>query len=182
MEGKEQQKNTRIGYLPLGVILIILIISIATCGGGDSEPSISETEIAQMDITEYAEHLVNVVVGKKTNTDVPVFRQAIDTTSYLSIDMNSSENLTTNLFKIGLLNDSIDIYKKAFKDRPDLQGLKLVWYTTLVDMKGNELEGSVMWILITKENAATINWDNMLGDNLPKVADGYWEHNLFSSE
>jgi hypothetical protein len=183
MEENNKSQNTAKGCLVLVVILLALfVIVFVSCGGEDEEPAATKSaaEVSSMDIKEYAAYVVKEAVGEKTNNDVPVFKQAIDVGSYLTIDMNTSDNLTTDLYKIGLLSDSIDIYKKAFADRPDLNGLKLVWYSTLIDMKGNESEGSVMWILVTKENAATINWDNVLGDNLPEIADEYWEHDLFS--
>jgi len=160
--------------------LFMIISAVGFLSSSDNEPAVNQTQIASMEITEYAKYLVNSALGDKTNVEKPIFRSAINTSEYLVIDMNANDNLSNSLTKTGILADSIDVYTQAFKDRPDLQGLKLVWYLDLVDVKGNTSEGSVLYILIRKENAATINWDNMLTDNIPKVADDYWEHPLFS--
>ena len=159
--------------------VVIIIIAIAT-SGEDSAPTSSTVDVKAMPLNDYAQYLVKETVGEKTNNNELVFIQATGTNGFLTIEMNTSDNLTTNLYRTSLLGDSIEMYKKAYTDRPDLKALKLDWFTTLVDQKGNESEGSVMWIVIKKENAATINWDNVLADNLPKIADGYWQHPLFS--
>jgi len=136
--------------------------------------------VAEMDIKDYAAYLVKEVAGKNTNNGKETFVASSGTADYLAIDINASDNLTPGLQKTSMLVDSIDVFKKAFAERPDINSLKLVWYLDLVDQKGNESTGVVMRVRVTRGNATTINWDNVLMDNLPKIADEYWEHPLYS--
>lgn len=161
-------------------ILFMVIAAVGFLLSTDTKLADKQIEVASMETTEYAKYLSESTLGNKTNMDKIIFRSAIGTSDYLVIDLNANENLSNSLTKTSILSDSIDLYAKAFKDRPDLKALKLVWYLDLVDIKGNKSEGSVLYILITKENAETINWENMLADNIPKIADDYWEHPLFS--
>ena len=183
-EKKEpSKKETAMGCLVLIVIVAALVFLFQGCFGDDKTNNTSQTvDVKSMPMETYAQYLVKETVGERNNNDKLVFRQIVGTEGLYTIELNASDNLTTKLFKASMLGDSIDIYKKAFADRPDLRGLKVDWYTTLVDQKGNESEGSVLWVIIKNENAKTINWDNVLTDNLPKIADGYWEHPLFSRE
>jgi hypothetical protein len=47
--------------------------------------------------------------------------------------------------------------------------------TTLTDIKGKSRVAPVIGITFTRDNAKTINWPAIDIDNIPKIADGYWE-------
>ncbi len=49
-------------------------------------------------------------------------------------------------------------------------------HLVLVDKYGGESTDKVMAIRMSKGTWEKINWDNFLIDNLPSVADTYWEH------
>lgn len=169
---------------------LIIIIAIAAFSGdapenAPTEPVSSqqakstEKNVADMTLEEYVKYLANDTLGK-TNTKKERFIEAVGGGDVLIIHMNADENLTEKMMRTGILMDSKDLFKRAFNERSDINTLKLVWYLDLVDAKGNTSVGQVMHITLSRENADTINWDNILTDNLPKVADGYWEHPLFS--
>ncbi len=168
-----------------GVLLVLMLVLMAAivtgCGGGetDKQPAV---DVANMPIAEYAEYLVNEAVGEDTNNDKKSFIQATGDAEQLTIEINASDNFSANMQKRSTLLKSVDVFKQAFTERADINSLWLVWYLDLVDQKGNESTGAVMRIMVTKENAGTINWDNLIIDNLPRIADKYWEHPLYRRE
>lgn len=188
--GYRSKTPWKMGVATFVYALILMIIVIAIIDPSSEETAqtgnkqvdkVGQADLKKMDPEEYAKYLVSSTLKKETNNDKERFVKALKTTNnYLMIGINADDNLTTNLMKTSMLLDSKELYEKAFKERPDFDGLRLVWYADLVDIKGNESVGSVMNITITKENASTSNWDNVIADNLPKIADEYWEHSLFS--
>lgn len=140
---------------------------------------LTQNEINKLSTTDYAKYLVQETIGDKTNDDKPVLRKVFDTKTYLLIDLNAGNDDSFYGLKSSILNDSAKIYKKAFTERPDLQGLKLVWYADRVDIRGNSTEGVVLYFLFTKDNAKSVNWDNVEVNNLPYIADEYKENSDF---
>lgn len=190
MEDNEKKQNTAKGCLVLIVFFAIIVIAFASCGGcggggSDKEeeektPALTEVEISSMDMEEYARYLADTLGA--ASSDKERLRDFANENGHLFLYMNASENFTSKLIRIGTLDKSARLFKKAFLERGDIESLELIWYLDLVDQKGNEKEGPVIQITLTKENAATINWENFLSDNLPAVADEYWEHPLFSNK
>ena len=159
-----------------GMILVVVALTVAACA---DEPAVTEVDTAAMDAKEYAAYLVKETVGEKTNQDKERLRAVVGDAN-LAIALNANSNLSASLQKTATLGDSAEIFEKAFAERADLESLRLAWYIELVDQKGNTSEGEVIQITFTRENASTINWDNVLTSNIPKIADKYWEHALYS--
>lgn len=160
-----------------GLVIVVVIIAIID---PSSEPTSAPVDVSSLTMEDYAKYLVNDTLGEKTNTQKIAFISASGDNANIAININASENLTTSLQRTGILADSIDVYKKAFAERPGLNSLKLNWYLDLVDQKGNESSGVVVRLMVTRKNAESINWDNVITDNIPKIVDEYWEHPLFS--
>lgn len=51
-----------------------------------------------------------------------------------------------------------------------------------MDQYGNEKKDNVMKITLNRETLDKINYDNFLHNNLPKVANQYWEHPALSKK
>ena len=58
----------------------------------------------------------------------------------------------------------------------DMEFINIEWQVELTDKLGNKEYGPVIRIDITKETLDKINWDNFDYNNLPEVADDYWQH------
>jgi hypothetical protein len=58
---------------------------------------------------------------------------------------------------------------------PKVNKLDVVFSTELIDLKGNTSTDEIVTYALTRDNAATIKWENILKSNLRKIADKYWE-------
>jgi hypothetical protein len=74
-----------------------------------------------------------------------------------------------------LQNDHIKIYEKLFENY-DIESVSIFSWMIFFDSYGQETEMVGVRSMITKETADKINWDNLLTDNLPKVANTYYVH------
>jgi len=128
---------------------------------------------------EYAQYLAKEIVGENTNTGKPVFIQTIDSEAYLTMELNADENPSLEMIKGVIITDSAKIFKQAFAYRPDLNGLKLVWYMPVADASGNKKDEAIIKIKFSREKAAAMNWDNALTE-IATTADEYWEHPSFA--
>jgi hypothetical protein len=69
----------------------------------------------------------------------------------------------------------------AMLDRfPDAQWVRVNATGELVDVRGNKSREVVMAAGFTRTNAGMIRWEDVLDDNLPKVADEWWVHPAMS--
>lgn len=177
MSNKDRVPFWKVGWF-WSLLFIILIIALPTVEenpqgifGGGTEKTVP--------IGEYAQYLAKEIVGEKTNTDKPVFIQTIDSEAYLTMELNTNENPSLEMLKGVIITDSADIFKQAFAYRPDLNGMKLVWYMPVADASGNKKDEAVMIIRFSREKAAAVNWDNALNE-IAKTADEYWEHPSFA--
>lgn len=69
-----------------------------------------------------------------------------------------------------------DMVSKIFEKFPDIETINVSAIATLVDMRGNETKEQVLGAGFTRRNAATINWKNVKPDNIPLLANSYYEH------
>lgn len=114
--------------------------------------------------------------GKETIAEINNF--GYDGTDIISVTLNASDRITTNMTKKGMWLDSVNILESiseldSFKN---LEMITIIWQFPLVDQYGNTEDGKVMSMDFKKETLEKINWDNFQRDNLPNVADNYWEH------
>lgn len=91
------------------------------------------------------------------------------------LSLNGNENLTSKMTKQGLWLDSKDVWQKVFTERSDVSEIIIHWYFPLVDAKGNSSDGIVMSLTMKKKNASNVQWDNVLIENIPVIADAYNE-------
>ena len=77
--------------------------------------------------------------------------------------------------EITLQNDHIRIYEKIFEDY-DAEDISIFSWMIFIDTYGQEKEMVGVRSSTTKTTANKINWDNLITDNLPKVADTYYIH------
>lgn len=48
--------------------------------------------------------------------------------------------------------------------------------TRAADIRGNRITARAFLISFSRENARSINWNDVLNDDLPLIADEYWQH------
>ncbi|WP_255256215.1 hypothetical protein [Bacillus wiedmannii] len=87
----------------------------------------------------------------------------------------AKESATQNYTRKGMWMDTISILKDI-KDEKQISEITFFYKYPLVDAYGNEKKDNVMKIQLNRETLDKINYDNLLHDNLPKIANQYWEH------
>ncbi|MCC2351993.1 hypothetical protein [Bacillus pacificus] len=97
------------------------------------------------------------------------------------ITTEAKENISANYTKKGMWIDTISILKDL-KDENNISEIAFFYKYPLVDQYGNEKKDNVMKITLNRETLDKINYDNFLHDNLPKVANQYWEHPALSKK
>ena len=181
-------------------ITIFLIIIIFAAGGDDSQkeqskPAESPTQSTASYITtadspeRKIEEKFIQIMGAETNMDEQRIRQIKITTydyanNYQNADIEylADENLSTNLTKRGMWVDAKEILKELPNAlEPQIMKITLNPHLKLVDVYGEESVDRVMTIRITRDTWEKISWDNFLTENVPNIAETYWEHPALSN-
>ena len=92
------------------------------------------------------------------------------------------DNWTSNMMRKGGLMDSLAIAELVTEHTilGDLGEIDITFQTDLTDAYGNSEIGTVLEVVFTAETLAKINYDNVLHENVPAIADYYWEHPSFN--
>ena len=77
-------------------------------------------------------------------------------------------------------SDLKEIVPAIFRAMPGLKNLSVRATCDLVDRRGNKSELLCFNAEFTDANNAKINWQSMLNENIPLIADGYWQHPAFN--
>lgn len=100
----------------------------------------------------------------------------------LWLTLNLGDNLTANMMRKGGLMDALAL-AELFEEHSilgDIPELDITFETELTDAYGNSSPGTVLEVGFTAETLAKINYDNVLHENVPTIADYYWQHPLFN--
>jgi len=67
----------------------------------------------------------------------------------------------------------------VFRRFPQVATIEVTGIGKFTSIRGHESEQPFMRVTFTRGNAATINWENILTDNVPKLADKFWAHDAY---
>lgn len=128
------------------------------------------------------EDKLNKVVNKKFGKDKVESIQINDNLGtddpndkIVLVTAEAKESATQNYTRKGMWIDTIYILKDL-KDEKEISEITFFYKYPLVDAYGNEKKDNVMKLQFNRETLDKINYDNLLHDNLPKIANQYWEH------
>ncbi|MGD0026886.1 MAG: hypothetical protein ABSC37_20075 [Xanthobacteraceae bacterium] len=68
------------------------------------------------------------------------------------------------------------IVPAVFDRFPAIERIEITGYAPFQDVRGNRSSEPALKIAFTRANASTVHWPNMNFDDVPKVADSFWEH------
>lgn len=137
-----------------------------------------QERLANRTIDEKIKDAVVAVVGKDN------YRNHKFEENALWIEVTAANNLTQNMVLKGTYMDALDIAKKV-REESLLNGtgsFDVAYYTELTDVYGNTSDGVIVEIGMKKDTLDKIDFKNVLHSNVPKIADYYWEHPLFSKK
>ncbi|MFS0783220.1 hypothetical protein [Bacillus sp. 1P06AnD] len=96
-------------------------------------------------------------------------------TGFILVKVYGSDNLTTNMIRKGMWMDVRDTLE-LLKDEDDLKMIDFNIVFPMQDQYGQESNDIIMKLSFSKETIDKINFDNLLTDNIPTIADSYWQH------
>lgn len=95
------------------------------------------------------------------------------------IYLKAQDKLTKSMIKKGMFIEANSILKNL-QEREEISEIVIFWSFPLVDNYGNIEEGTILKVGISKETLDKINFDNFIYDNIPTIADDYFEHTALS--
>ena len=143
-----------------------------------------KVDTTNLPIKEQIKIFINNAIGEKTNHKEENLKSRVMGVVFqdnlLQVYLIATDNFSSNWIRIGILNDSKEIFSQIFDEFPKKVGkVSLAWYFPMIDARGNSKLEMVLSITFYRANATTINWDNFITDNFPKVASHYWQHPSF---
>lgn len=112
------------------------------------------------------------------NDDAHLIAAVIDGTFKVKYSLDPwamTANTTLSAFEM----QAKEIVPAIFSRFHDVQSIQIMAEATLQNIRGNRYHTPVLRIEFTRRNADTINWQNVLGENLPRIADSFWQDPSF---
>lgn len=142
----------------------------------------SSPALAAQTTVKYLSVAVNDAIGDTANTrDAKQRVRGVMMTGVKGHYLVTLNGDQTKMPKEGMWLNSKRVWAKVFTERSDVEELVIYWYFPLVDVKGNTSDRKVMSLVMTKENAAGVNWDNVILSSIPALADDYDESPVFNN-
>jgi hypothetical protein len=179
---KEEKKEKKYLMNALVIIAVVFIIfMIIDSGNGDNKKTPSDLEkifvTSPNTLEREAEKIALDAFGKTVNWDskpktilsIRKYEQTSgpDKGGYLiEIEYRANDNLTVGMIKGGIFMDAIDFSKKIFQ-KPSCREIKIYMlkpFFTLIDKYGNEKEEQVAKLVLRRDIANKINWENITND------------------
>src|SRR5699024_4257306 len=136
----------------------------------ESNTEMDKEIVAEVDTDE--QRVINVIkdaIPEKRIDEVYVRE------GYIGIKAIAAENLTTKLARSGMLVEATDVLNRL-KDANYIGEVSIMFSAEATNKHGEEFTLKVMSVDITAETLERINFDNFNRDDLPDVADNYFEH------
>jgi len=178
-------------FLTLVVIAGILLTGCGTPASQEKQKTVEQQEVIKQatkekqtrkeekEITEpetYEEWLkqaIEKVAGKKSNLNKPRIESILfldEKQSIMEICLWADENLTSSMIRDELLLKSALILEEIFADSRASE-VTLYWLYPVTNTSGQETELTLAQIIMSRETAQEINWDNFKPFDLLTVAD-----------
>ena len=125
---------------------------------------------------------IEKLLGKKDNMGGARVRDGETgwSNGWLVVAYNADENLTPGMTRTGCLMDIEELIAPLLAAYESANGVQVKAYLALTDPRGHTEHGLVMRADFSRGNSASINWENVLMDNIPSLAEVYWEHPALS--
>ena len=142
----------------------------------EAEKDTEQTETVELTTEEKIRAEIENVVGKE---NLITFNYAPGN-NFSLIKFKGSENLTTKLTVKGMYIDIFNILKAIQPINDTDVDFNIVF--PMVDVKGNSEEMIVIKATYKNDTIQTINYDRPIYENIPLMADEWWNHNALDVE
>lgn len=134
-----------------------------------------EDEKVNLDNEEGIKDFVGEIIDSKRIDNVEYNKDDKE----LKLSLTASDNLTSNMIRGNMLMDSESILEKLTSEG-FIGTIDIEWKFNVVDKYGEEYKSRVMEVVMEEPTIDKINFDNFSRDNIPNVADDYYEHPALS--
>ncbi|TSB48174.1 hypothetical protein [Alkalicoccobacillus porphyridii] len=200
--GEKKNKQTWIGIAVF--VLAFIVTPVSPNEEANAEPKddsteetkkeeVNEEDVTEEETTEEAteeeDNTEEVVEETESEPSIEERINAIADDAFSGVDeVSYNEDNNFVLFRVqGPDNLTINMTRKSWyiaqldtlESLEGVEGIDTVDFnilTTLVDQYGNEKDEIAMTSSFTADTREKINFDNVLFDNLPNIADEYWHH------
>ena len=142
----------------------------------EAEKDTEQTETVELTTEEKIRAEIENVVGKE---NLITFNY-VPGNNFSLIKFKGSENLTTKLTVKGMYIDIFNILKAIQPINDTDVDFNIVF--PMVDVKGNSKEMIVIKATYKNDTIQTINYDRPIYENIPLMADEWWNHNALDVE
>ncbi len=165
LEEKAKLKITT--WLKVIIVFVLLVFAGMAMPNENPENSGVSSDINTLSTEQQIQQDVQKILGSDKIKDLTYYEGA----GLLIINYKASDYSS----EITLQNDHIRIYEKIFENY-DAEDISIFSWMIFIDTYGQEKEMVGVRSSTTKATANKINWNNLITDNLPKVADTYYIH------
>lgn len=121
------------------------------------------------------EKLAQSIVG---NDDAHLIAAVIDGTFKIKYSLDPWA-LTKSATRLAFEMQTKELVPAIFSRFHDIDAIQIMADASFQNVRGNQYRAPALRITFTRRNASTINWQNVLADNLPRVADDFWQSSSF---
>lgn len=143
---------------------------------GNDIKNVTENDLKSGDFYQY---IAEKVAGTESSHGLP----RVESASYNDVNGNTvtfkmnGDNMTKNLTKVGILKDSTEIMENM-KVAGYEGNVIFVWFLPLENQYGEVDNIKSLAFTISKETFNRIDFNNFNRDNIPVIADEYFEHDV----
>jgi hypothetical protein len=142
-----------------------------------STPEPTDTPTASAE--ERARQLVAATLGKG-NRKLPRLTSLAYSADEISVQWALDDNLTTEMILRGAWLDVLHMAKVLWQAGYTTQSYVFDGSFSMTDAYGASSENRVILVTLNPETTGKIVWDTFITDNLPVIADTYWQHPAFT--
>lgn len=166
----------------IAAVLILLVLVGIYFSGVISDRKAEQINPAEMKLNDYIPYLIDETTGGIIDFGSDILLSYKVNGDMLLLKLHANESYSEKKTQRKINKSSIKILKKFFVEREDIKNVVLNWYLELPDASGERKLRKVLAIVMTDEEAATINWDSLTVYGLPKNAAGYWVHPVLKAD
>ncbi len=170
----------------IGLIVLVLLAFMNLSAEPQITNDVNVADTAALSPTDAIKATVSEALGYKTNIGKPVVTRVEITKyqpselkqygykldadiSYALIEINSSENLTTNLQKGTMNNEAVKTFQSVFSRFPNIGGIILWSDLPIKDKYGNIKNDTAIVYSMARPLYEKVNWTNFSHNDLPQL-------------
>ncbi|MEK6890920.1 MAG: hypothetical protein AABX03_02180 [Nanoarchaeota archaeon] len=177
-QGNWFKRHPKITVIIIGWI-VLMFLALLMVGNDVSKDSQNTNSGQPLTIKQQMDEDIREILGT-SNRNVEKIKEIIITEGengyFIGIRYNADDNLNSKMIKGYIINEDIKVLKTLYTKYENISGVGIIAYFPLTDAYGNNEDEAVINLRIDRATADKINWDGLLPENIPTIADKYYIH------